>query len=78
VQTRNGPWPPGAGPVQFDIARSFRSSSSSSFTGYAELLKALADPDNEGHEHLASRVRGEFDPTLFDLGAVNVALQPLR
>ena len=43
--------------------------------GYAELLQALADPKHEEHDHLLAWVGGPFDPTLFDLVTVNVALQ---
>jgi hypothetical protein len=45
---------------------------------YAELLEVLADPDHEDHEHVSQWVGGPFDPTFFDLAAVNVALQQLR
>ena len=47
-------------------------------SGYAELLEVLGDPDHEDHEHLLEWVGGQFDPTRFDLVAINVALQHLR
>ena len=46
--------------------------------GYAELLEVLADPEHEEHDHLVNWVGGTFDSTLFDLVAVNVALQHVR
>ena len=46
--------------------------------GYAELLEVLADPEHEEHDHLVDWVGGMFDSTLFDLAAVNVALQHIR
>jgi hypothetical protein len=46
--------------------------------GYAELLEAIADPTHEEHNDLMGWLGGEFDPTSFDLVAVNIALQRLR
>jgi hypothetical protein len=46
--------------------------------GYAELLEAIADPTHEDHDDLLDWLGGPFDPTAFDLAAVNVALQRLR
>jgi hypothetical protein len=43
--------------------------------GYAEFLEALADPTHERHEELAGWYGGEFDPTAFDVGAVNELLR---
>ena len=43
--------------------------------GTRELLQALADPKHEEHDHLLDWVGGPFDPTLFDVVTVNVALQ---
>lgn len=43
--------------------------------GYEELLEVLADPSHDDHEHFTQWVGGSFDPTLFDLAAVNAALQ---
>jgi hypothetical protein len=46
--------------------------------GYVDLLEILANPEHEEHENLLNWVGGTFDPTLFDLVAVNVALQHVR
>ena len=46
--------------------------------GYAELLEVLANPTHEEHERLLRWVGRPFDPTEFDVVAVNVALQHLR
>ncbi len=46
--------------------------------GYAELLEVLADPDHEDHTQFQQWVGGAFDPAVFDLAGVNVALQHLR
>lgn len=46
--------------------------------GYAELLEAVADPTHEEHDNLLDWVGGAFDPALFDLAAVNIALQRLH
>ena len=45
--------------------------------GYADLLRVLADPADEEHEHLVSWSGGDFDADRFDLIATNVALQRL-
>lgn len=42
--------------------------------GYANLLKALADPNNEEHEEMLEWV-GEIDPEEFDIEAVNRSLE---
>ena len=46
--------------------------------GYVDLLDVLANPEHEEHENLLDWVGGTFDPTQFDLVAVNVALQHIR
>ncbi len=46
--------------------------------GYAELLGAIADPTHEEHESYLEWVGEPFDPTQFDLGEVNAALQRIR
>ena len=38
--------------------------------GYAEFLKAIADPDHDEHEQLLTWAGGEFDPEAFDPAAV--------
>ena len=45
--------------------------------GYQEFLEAIGNPEHEQHEELLDWVDGEFDPTAFDLAAVNAALQHL-
>ena len=46
--------------------------------GYAGLLEVLADAGHEDHERLTMWVGGPFDPSAFDLGAVNADLQHVR
>lgn len=46
--------------------------------GYAELLEVLADPAHGDRDDLMEWVGEPFDPTSFDLVAVNVALQHVR
>lgn len=43
--------------------------------GYEELLKVLADPAHEEHEHLVGWVGGSFDPEAFDLVETNANLE---
>jgi hypothetical protein len=45
--------------------------------GYADYLEALRDPDHEQHEECL-HWRGPFDPTNFDLMAVNRKLRRLK
>ena len=42
--------------------------------GYASFLEAIADPQHSEHDELLEWVGGAFDPTLFDIAAVNAAL----
>jgi hypothetical protein len=46
--------------------------------GYGHLLHVLADPSHEEHEDLMTWMGGPFDPTAFDLAAINAELQRLR
>jgi Plasmid pRiA4b ORF-3-like protein len=46
--------------------------------GYAELFEVLADTNHEDHERLTTWVGGPFDPSAFDLAAVNAHLQHVR
>jgi len=46
--------------------------------GYAQLLEVLADPAHEEYDDVVEWVGGAFDPTVFDVAAVNVALQHVR
>jgi hypothetical protein len=46
--------------------------------GYEGFLAAISDPAHEEHEDYLHWIGGSFDPTAFDLGAANVALQTLR
>jgi hypothetical protein len=39
--------------------------------GYAEFLKAIADPSHPEHEEFKEWVGGDFDPQLFDIEEVN-------
>ena len=45
--------------------------------GYDGFLEAMADPAHPEHEHYRQWIRGPFDPTAFDLDAVNAALAEL-
>jgi hypothetical protein len=46
--------------------------------GYREFLSAIADPSHEEHASYLEWIGGPFDPTKFDLGDVNAALQKIR
>ncbi len=46
--------------------------------GYAAFLEAIADPDNEDHDHYLEWVGGSFDAAQFDLVTTNAALQRIR
>jgi len=46
--------------------------------GYEQFLAALADPKHEEHEHLLSWIGGSFDPTRFDITAVNLLLDGIK
>ncbi|MHB8573924.1 MAG: plasmid pRiA4b ORF-3 family protein [Dehalococcoidia bacterium] len=46
--------------------------------GYAEFLAAIADPQHAEHEEMLEWSGGDFDPTAFDLAAVNQRLATLR
>ena len=45
--------------------------------GYASFLEALHDPEHPEHEEMLEWIGGAFDPEVFDLDEVNVALQLL-
>ncbi len=46
--------------------------------GYAEFLRAIADPNHPEHGNSLEWIGGAFDPARFDLAAVNAALQKIR
>jgi hypothetical protein len=46
--------------------------------GYADFLAAIADPSHEEHAHLLAWVGGSFDPTRFDVTAVNLLLDSIQ
>jgi Plasmid pRiA4b ORF-3-like protein len=46
--------------------------------GYCEFLRAISDPTHEEHKSYLEWIGGPFDPTQFDLGDVNAALQRIR
>jgi len=46
--------------------------------GYAEFLRAIADPDHDGHEEMLEWAGGEFDPERCDLVDINASLKPIR
>lgn len=47
-------------------------------TGYAEFREALADPKHDQHKDYLAWVGGVFDPTGFDVNAVNAKLWAIR
>jgi hypothetical protein len=47
-------------------------------SGYTFFLAAMADTDHERHAYSFEWIGGPFDPTEFNLGAANIALQKLR
>jgi hypothetical protein len=46
--------------------------------GYAEFLEAIADRKHEEHQHYLEWVGGSFDPTAFDITAVNLLLDGIK
>ena len=48
------------------------------FTGYANFLEAIRDPDHPEHENLLNWIGGPFDPEAFDLAAMNRKLRLLK
>ncbi len=46
--------------------------------GYAQFLAALADPSHEEHEQYLTWIGGRFDPSRFDLTAINHILGSLK
>jgi hypothetical protein len=46
--------------------------------GYRAFLVALGDEGHEDHDDLVEWIGGPFDPSLFDIGAANIALQLIR
>jgi hypothetical protein len=46
--------------------------------GYGAFLAAMGDPDHEEHDDFMEWIGGPFDPTAFDLGEANIALQAIR
>jgi hypothetical protein len=46
--------------------------------GYAEFLEAIQDPTHDDHASLLRWVGGAFDPTAFDLTAVNQRLAEIK
>lgn len=46
--------------------------------GYQAFLVAIADPEDDEHDHFLEWVGGSFDATEFDLATVNAALQRIR
>jgi hypothetical protein len=45
--------------------------------GYAELLKALRDPTDAGHERMIDWVGEDFDPEDFSMAEINERLEAL-
>ena len=45
--------------------------------GYSEFLEAVQDPDHPEHDEMLEWAGEEFDPTAFDLRAVNAELKQL-
>ena len=46
--------------------------------GYADLLKALADPGHPEHDEIMTWLDGEFDPEKFDMEELNQLLRIIR
>jgi len=46
--------------------------------GYEDLLRVLADPSHEDHDHVRRWIGGAFEQTEFDLALANARLQALR
>jgi hypothetical protein len=46
--------------------------------GYAHFLAAMGDPTHEEHKDFTEWIGGSFDPSVFDIGEVNVTLQLIR
>ena len=46
--------------------------------GYRNLLVALSDPDHEEHDIMLEWVGDKFDPNVFDVASVDLALKRLR
>ena len=46
--------------------------------GYIEFLQAINDPSHEEHADMLAWVGGHFDPTAFDIDAVNARLLKLK
>jgi len=46
--------------------------------GYADLLRVLADPSDDDHEHMLEWAGGPFDPSAFDVALANARLQTVR
>lgn len=46
--------------------------------GYANLLTIIADPSHAEHEEMLDWLGGEFDPTRFDIEAVNMVLARMK
>jgi len=45
--------------------------------GYASMLEAIADPEDENHEEMIDWIGGSFDPEAFDLEQVNKILKSI-
>ena len=46
--------------------------------GYGYFLDAIRNPDHEEHDSMLEWIGGQFDPTAFDLEAVNKLLKRIR
>lgn len=46
--------------------------------GYADMLEAIANPDNAEHEEMLEWLGEDFDPEELDLDAINEALQGIK
>lgn len=61
-------------PVCLDGARSCPREDCGGIGGYAELLRVLADPEDEEHEEMRQWAGKGWDPKRFDIGIVNIGL----
>lgn len=65
-------------PICLDGARACPPEDCGGTDGYSELLRVLADPDDDDHADLLEWLGGGFDPEPFDLKVVNERLRFLR
>jgi hypothetical protein len=78
VETSGRPDPAVVGPVVLDGAMACPPEDCGGPFGYAQMLEAAADPRHEEHDDVLDWLGDDFDPAVFDPGAVNARLRPFR